>query len=326
MNSAVLDQAIEINLLPLLERVEQRLYEIAVTHGRTVGELASHIIKAGGKRLRPLLVILSGWKEDTDWEPIIDVAAAAEILHTASLIHDDIIDQAETRRGRPTINIIKGNHNAVLTGDFLFARALTLLCRKNTNPVLPLMLESIQSMCEGLIEETAGLFDYRVTEQDYLSRIDKKTAALVAACCGSGALVSGAPKEEVAVKMDYGRNIGLSYQIVDDILDFVSEEETLGKPADSDFSQGILTLPVIYLLEHPECRERIKEMLARRSITRTDLDYIKKAAQQNTAISRAYDKAREFQQQARRCLESLPFTPARTVLENITELVVSRVK
>lgn len=324
MNSAVLDPSIEAAFLPLLERVEQRFHKIALTHSRVIGDLASHIIKAGGKRLRPLLVILSGWREDANWEAVIDVAVAAEMLHTASLIHDDIIDHADTRRGVPTINKIQGNHSAVITGDYLFARAITLLSQQGTSSALPLMMESIQSMCEGIIEETASLFDHRVTEQDYLSRIDKKTAALVAACCGGGALVSGAPREEVSAMINFGRYLGLSYQIVDDILDFISDEAALGKPANCDLSQGILTLPVIYLLEYPEYREQIKEMLARRSFTDTDIEYIKKAAQRSSAISRAYKKAQQFQQMAQTCLEILPLTPVKTIFNNISDMVISR--
>ncbi|HHY40029.1 MAG TPA: polyprenyl synthetase family protein [Syntrophaceticus sp.] len=323
MDTAVLDQTVEINLLPLLGRVEQRLYEVAVAPNK-IGELVSYIIKAGGKRLRPLLVLLSAWREDIDWEPVIDVAAAAELLHTASLIHDDIIDRAETRRGLPTISKLYGNHIAVLAGDYLFARAITLLSKNNTSCALPLMAESIQSMCEGIIEEAASLFDYRVNEKDYLSRIYKKTASLVAACCGSGALVSGASQEKVATMMDYGRYLGLSYQIVDDILDFISDDETLGKPTGSDLSQGILTLPVIYLLEHPHCRNRVKEILAKHSCTAADIDYIRNAAFQNAAISRAYSKARGFQEKARKCLYSLALTPVHKLFDNITYMVINR--
>ena len=323
MESAVLDQTVEINLLPLLGRVEQRLHEVAVAPNK-IGELVSHTIKAGCKRLRPLLVLLSAWRDDTNWEPVIDVATAAELLHTASLIHDDIIDRAESRRGLPTISKLYGNHTAVMAGDYLFARAITLLSKNNTSRALPLLAESIQSMCEGIIEEAASLFDYRVNEEDYLSRIYKKTASLVAACCGSGALVSGAPQEEVATMMDYGRYLGLSYQIVDDILDFISDDETLGKPAGSDLSQGILTLPVIYLLEHPHCRGRIKEILAKHSCTTADIDYVRNAAYQNAAISRAYCKARAFQEKARKCLHSLALTPVHKFLDNITYMVINR--
>lgn len=323
MDLAVLEQTVEINIHPLLERVEQRLYEIAVAPNK-IGEMVSYIINAGGKRLRPLLVLLSAWQDDTDWEPVIDVAAAAELLHTASLIHDDIIDRAESRRGLPTISKLYGNHIAVMVGDYLFARAIILLSKNNTSCALPLMAESIQSMCEGIIEENASLFDYRVNEQNYLSRIYKKTASFVAACCGSGALVSGAPKEKVAAMMDFGRYLGLSYQIVDDILDLISDDKTLGKPAGSDLSQGILTLPVIYLLEHPHYKSRIKEILAKQSCTPADIDYVRNAAYQNATISRAYGKAREFQEKARKCLYSLAFTPAHTLLDNITFMVINR--
>ena len=322
MSSLVLAQ--EVDLRPLLEKVEQRLYKVAVVHSGTVGQLASHVIKAGGKRLRPQLVILSGWKEKNDWEPVLDVAVAAELLHTASLIHDDIIDHADTRRGLPTINVVRGNQTAVMAGDYLFARALTLLSRESTRGALIFMVESIQAMCEGIIEEIGTLFDPAVTEEDYLSRIDKKTASLVAACCGAGARVRGASQEEVASYTDFVRNLGICFQVIDDILDFTSDQETLGKPAGSDFSQGILTLPAIYLLEHPDWNKPIREILAKRSCTNDDLSFIKEAAEQTDSVHRSYRKAQEFQEKARECLRFIPISPAWPILNRLTEMVMIR--
>lgn len=313
----------EIYLHSLLEVVEQRLHEVA-SCSNTMGELASQVIKAGGKRLRPLLVILSSWRDDNDWEPVIDVAVAAELLHTASLVHDDIIDRADTRRGVPTINVTQGNHTAVMTGDYLFARALSLLSKQRTCSALSFMVDAIQAMCEGIMEEMASLFDPTVTEKDYFSRIDKKTASLVAACCGAGAAVSGASPEEVEDRAAFGRNLGLSFQIIDDILDFTSDEETLGKPAGSDLNQGILTLPVIYLLQHADYDSCIKDILTNRSCTSTDLSYIQHAAQKTACISKAFNKAREFQEKAKSHLSFLPATPVHTILHKITDMVTAR--
>lgn len=324
MSSVVLKEEIDFNTL--MEKVEQRLHKVAVTHSRTMGPLASHVIKAGGKRLRPLLVILSGWNEDDSWEPVLDVAVAAELLHTASLIHDDIIDYADTRRGLPTINKLQGNQTAVMAGDYLFARALTLLSKESTKDALPFMVESIQAMCEGIIEEISTFFDPAVTESDYLSRIDKKTASLVTACCGAGARVRGASQEEVDAYADFGRNLGMCFQIIDDILDFTSDEETLGKPAGSDFSQGILTLPVIYLLEHPDWKEPIKEILAKHSCTKDDFSYVQEAADKTESIHRSYCKAQEFQEKARECLHFIPTTPVWPILNKLTDMVITRKK
>lgn len=322
MTSIVLQK--ELNLTPVLQDVERRIHEIAITHSKSLGDLAAHVIKAGGKRLRPLLVLLSGWKEQADWEPLIDVAVAAELIHTASLVHDDIIDEADTRRGVPTINTIQGNHTAVLAGDYLFARAFALLSDQRTYGALPFMVKAIQAMCEGVIEETSTLFDHTITKRDYFSRIYKKTASLVEACCGGGAQVSGAEQKAVQSQAEFGRNIGMAFQIVDDLLDFSSDEKTLGKPAGSDLAQGILTLPVIYLLQNPSCSERIREIIARRQCTPADFAYIKQAAVETSALERAYNKAQEFQKKAKDYLESLPVGPARSAFNKIADLVITR--
>lgn len=314
----------ELNLAPVLQEVERHIHEIVAGHSKSLGGLAARVIEAGGKRLRPLLVVLNGWKEQPDWEPVVDVAVAAELIHTASLIHDDIIDNAGTRRGLPTINATMGNHTAVLAGDYLFARAFSLLSGRRTRRALPLMVEAIEAMCEGVIEEMAALFDHTQTEDDYLSRIHKKTASLVAACCGAGAQVSGAPPDVVQARTEFGRNLGLAFQIVDDLLDFSADEQTLGKPAGSDLIQGILTLPVIYLLQNPDCSRSIREIISGRKCTPADFAYIKRTAMETAALSRAHKKAREFQEKARACLGSFPAGPMRAAFERITDMVTSR--
>ncbi len=324
MSSVALEQGFDFH--PLLEKVEQRLQTAVVAHNRIVGGLASRVIKAGGKRLRPLLVILFGWRGDEDWDPVIDVAAATELLHTASLIHDDIIDHADTRRGVSTLNAERGNHTAVMTGDYLFARSLSILSQESTIRAIPFMVEAMEAMCEGIIEEINTLYDHTVSEEDYLSRIDKKTASLVAACCGAGATIRGASQEEADACTAFGRNLGMCFQIIDDLLDFTSDEETLGKPTGSDFSQGILTLPVIYLLEHSGWREPIKKILEKRSCTSDDLSFVAEAADKTKSIQRAYRKAREFQEKAGECLSFIPTTPVHPILYRLTELTMTRKK
>jgi heptaprenyl diphosphate synthase len=322
MTSLALQQ--ELNLNQILQDVEHRIHEVAIAHSKSIGNLTAHVIEAGGKRIRPLLVILSGWKKQADWKPLIDVAVAAELIHTASLVHDDIIDEADTRRGIPTLNTVEGNHTAVLAGDYLFARAFDLLSDQRTYGALPFMVKAIQVMCEGVIEEISTLFDHTITKNDYFSRIYKKTASLTEACCGSGAKVSGAEQEIVISLAEFGRNLGMAFQIVDDLLDFSSDEETLGKPAGSDLAQGILTLPVLYLLENPSCSEQVREIIAKRECTPADFAYIKETAVEYSALDRAYNKAQEFQEKAKSYLNSLPAGPARSAFNKIADLVITR--
>lgn len=201
MTSLVWQQ--ELNLSPVLQKVERQILEITAGHNKTLGALAARIIQAGGKRLRPLLVLLSGWKEQTDWEPLVDVAVAAELIHTASLIHDDIVDDAEKRRGLPTINSTRGNHTAVLTGDYLFARAFSLLSGRRSRRALPFMVEAIEAMCEGAIEEMATLFDHTQTEEDYPAST-KRPPPWWRPAAGRGQRSAGLPRRSCAP----GRNSG----------------------------------------------------------------------------------------------------------------------
>jgi heptaprenyl diphosphate synthase len=309
---------------PLLQAVEDRLQEMASDQAGALGVYAGHVIRAGGKRLRPLLVILCSGINDPACQPLIDIAAAAELIHTASLIHDDILDRAATRRGVPTLNRLQGNHTAVLAGDLLFATAFGLLARGHCPGALAVMTDAIRDMCRAEIEQKEALFQFSVTESMYLSRIEKKTASLLAACCSAGALAGGLSPEAVASLAAYGRNLGLCFQITDDLLDFTGDSSALGKPAGSDLAQGILTLPVIYLLNNTAFEQgsemaferspapfpdqaRLQEIARqaprpegtrRRGCNRYDQDYIKQAVCNTPALNLAYRKALFFAREA----------------------------
>ncbi|HHW40130.1 MAG TPA: polyprenyl synthetase family protein [Syntrophomonadaceae bacterium] len=313
----------ESAVLFALDEVERRLHRLTAAREGLCARLAAHVIQAGGKRLRPLLVILCGGP-GPDREPVLDVAVAAELIHTASLIHDDILDGADTRRGVPTINALWGNHAAVLTGDFLFAAAFGLLAGEQTRGAMALMTEAVQAMCQGEMEEGESLFQTSLTEDAYIAHIEKKTASLLAACCGAGALAGGASPETAAALAAFGRNLGLAYQIVDDLLDFSSDDCTLGKPANSDLARGVLTLPVIYLLQEGSHRAAVEEIIAGRACGPEGFARIKKAAEETAALAYAYQKALHFAGQARDCLASIPYLPSREMLLALAGRVVSR--
>jgi heptaprenyl diphosphate synthase len=266
---------------------------------------------------------------------VIDIAAAAELIHTASLIHDDIIDQADTRRGVSTLNSIQGNHTAVLAGDFLFATAFGLLANCRCPGALTALTGAIRDMCQAEIEQKETRFHFSVTENAYLSRIEKKTASLLAACCYAGAQAGDHVHETVASLAAYGRNLGLCFQITDDLLDFTGDSATLGKPAGSDLAQGILTLPVIYLLhnsvfEHgseigvpdPEL-ERLQEIVQSNNCSPQDQHYITQAVRNTPALHQAHQKALYFAREAAGCLSGI--TPdRRQVLLDLLDQVLHR--
>lgn len=327
---------------PLLQAVESRLQEVASGQAGALGAYANHVISAGGKRLRPLLVILSSGIDDPAYQPLIDVAAAIELIHTASLIHDDILDQATTRRGVPTLNSLQDNHTAVLTGDFLFATAFELLTGSQCPDALALMTDAIRAMCQAEIEQKEALFQFSVTESMYLSRIEKKTASLLAACCGAGALAGGLPPEAVTALTAYGRNLGLCFQIIDDLLDFTADSATLGKPANSDLAQGILTLPVIYLLQnaafeqgsdmagfdnHPvalQLQVRLQELAQGCECNRSDLDSIRQAICTTPALGQAYQKALYCAREAAASVAGITRPQIRTALLGVVDQVMQR--
>lgn len=325
MTPEMLDETVyrESAVFFALDEVERRLRRVVSYREELCARLAAHLILAGGKRLRPLLVILCGGPEP-DREPVIDVAVAAELIHTASLIHDDILDRADLRRGVPTINAVWGNHAAVLAGDYLFATAFGLLSGEQTRGAMALMTEAVREMCEGEMEETESLFQTSLTEEAYLAHIEKKTASLLAACCGAGALAGGLSPETAAALVAFGRNLGLAYQIMDDLLDFCSDDLTLGKPANSDLTLGILTLPVIYLLQEGSRRAAVEEILAGRSFRPEDFAFVKQAVKETAALTYTYQKALYFISQARACLDSIPFFPSRQLLLALTDRVVNR--
>jgi heptaprenyl diphosphate synthase len=334
------------SLSPLLQAVEARLQEMGSDQAGALGVYAGHMIRAGGKRLRPLLVILCSGIDDPVCQPLIDIATAAELIHTASLIHDDILDQAATRRGIPTLNRLQGNHTAVLAGDLLFATAFGLLARAHCSGALAVMTDAIRDMCQAEIEQKEALFQFSVTEGMYLSRIEKKTASLLAACCSAGALAGGQAPEAVASLAAYGRNLGLCFQITDDLLDFTGDSATLGKPSGSDLAQGILTLPVIYLLNniafeqgseiaierHPTPnpdQARLQEIARQastggRGCSLHDQEYIKQAVCDSPTLSLAYRKALYFAQEAAGYLDGFAPEKSCTALLGLVDQVLQR--
>ncbi|HHV62763.1 MAG TPA: polyprenyl synthetase family protein [Firmicutes bacterium] len=310
-----------------LKRVEERLQEVTSSHSQLIGDVCNYLIFGGGKRIRPLLVLLCARSFRHDPEGAIDVAVATELIHMASLIHDDIIDNARTRRGRATVNSLWGNRTSVLAGDFLFARALTILSRmdhRNRLGLVRLMAEAITVMCEGEIEQACQAFNCDLTEADYMEQIRKKTAHLMAASCYAGAVIGRASKREAGAMMRYGLELGYAFQITDDLLDFTGEERVTGKPAGLDLSSGILTLPILHILRDARFSADIRRMLAGRRPSRDDVKTICDWVSSSGALEYARRKARHHVEAAKACLAEMPEGPSRACLEDIADRVLVR--
>lgn len=229
--------------------VEAYLEDIVGHFPSPTRERALNILRAGGKRVRPAFAIMTASMFGKEKE-IIPLAAALEMIHMASLIHDDVVDQADTRRGRGTINALYGDGYAVYVGDYVLTRAIEIVCQQpNSNRLLQIMADLSIEMSLGEVEQLRSAFDIKQTVEDYNYRIDRKTALLMATSCQAAAVASGASEDEIDIFYKIGYNLGMEFQIRDDILDMRSNTKKLGKPAGSDLAHGIMTLPTILVLQ-----------------------------------------------------------------------------
>ncbi|NLZ93367.1 MAG: polyprenyl synthetase family protein [Firmicutes bacterium] len=313
----------DLQSLPGLQQVETRLQEMSRGTDLWTPQFSA-AVTSGGKRLRPALVLLCGSFNVSSQHQLIDVATAVELIHTASLVHDDIIDHAAYRRGRPTISATKGNHQAVLYGDFLFARAFTLLTKHGLHEILGYMTQAISLMCEGEIEQANQLFNYQLQEKDYYFYIYKKTAYFLAACCRAGAEACGMPQAQKDALEAFGLQLGYAFQLSDDLLDFLGDSRITGKPALQDLHEGYLTLPLIKLLKHPLYGLQTQQIIAERDFTDANIAFICRALHESGIIEEVKEKTRELITQAKQNLEVTALKPARVILARLADYIIQR--
>ncbi len=232
-----------------LGAVEARMLAAVRDADEPLSSALAGLLTSGGKRLRPALVILSARLFQWDPEPVTNLAAAVEMLHTATLIHDDTIDGAAMRRGHRTLNATWHRSATILAGDYLFARAAALAAATSSNRVSSIFANTLLVICQGELQQMLSLFDWRGNREQYYQRIYAKTASLFAASCEGGAVLAQAPEAQVLALRQYGHHLGIAFQIVDDVLDFCGDARHLGKPVGSDLRQGIATLPVYHYLQ-----------------------------------------------------------------------------
>lgn len=308
-----------------LKGVEERLMEATRTSSALTKELSRHLLWRGGKRLRPLLVVLCASFGPHSREVLLDTAAASELIHTASLIHDDIIDEADKRRGDESLNYMWGNKWAVLTGDFLFSRAFTLLTRHVSLGVLEPMTKAIGLMCEGEIEQLGWSQDNKIpSEKEYFQYIYKKTAFLISACCLTGARVAALKEEKARALRTYGYHLGMAFQLIDDILDLMPDNDSLGKPAGSDIRQKVITLPLLNLMKDPSHNIFVSQLLARDNLLDEEVEALAKIARSSGALKAARDTAESHIMEARSCLKALDGHESRDHLGHLAEYILSR--
>ncbi len=308
-----------------LEMVEAYLEDQLSQGGSLISDAIMSLLRAGGKRIRPALVLASGMFGESRIQGLVPVAAAIEIVHMATLMHDDIIDDADTRRGIPTVHARYGRDVAVFAGDYLFTRAFRILSSCVTMDMLKAVAASVQEICEGEVEQYERRLDTRVSFGKYLGRIRRKTAALFALSCYAGAYGAGSPNGTADTLRRFGLHLGMAFQIADDILDFSTSSEAAGKPVLHDVACGVFTLPVIYALQSGPLADRLKTLLAGLGAGQAaDPAEIVQIIRESGALHRASRVSDRYAARARRCLTSLPDGPGRRVMGEILDSAVHR--
>jgi len=288
-----------------------------------LAELLSYSLKGGGKRIRPALTLLAGKFYNYNLDYLLPMATAIEIMHTATLIHDDVIDKSPVRRGRPTINKVWDDDKAILLGDYLIAKSEELAATTQNLQVIRLFAQTLMTIASGELAQSFGAFNLEQTRQHYLHRIVSKTASLFSLATESGAILSQAPEKSVRVLREYGYNLGIAFQIVDDIMDFIGTEEEMGKPVGSDLAQGTLTLPAMLLLERYPENNPVKELFENRD-WQGNIKRAIELVRSSSIAQECYTAASDYCAKACRNLNLLPDNASRRSLIDLADYVVER--
>lgn len=305
-----------------LPKVDLAIRELDHVGVPDLGKMLDHVLGSPGKRIRPALTLLSGSFHDYKLDLLVPMAAAVEILHTATLIHDDTVDNALERRGLATLNSLWNSNLAVLAGDYLFANSADMVARTGNVRVMRLFAQTLMNIASGELSQVFSSYDASQSREEYFGRISRKTAALFSMATESGSLLSGAPEPTVQALRQYGSELGIAFQIVDDIFDFVAESADIGKPVGNDLRSGTLTLPALLVSETYPDRNLVSQYFEHRD--EEVLKTIVELSRGPEIIETAYNVASEFASKAAKCLVPLPECDAKRSLIELTDYVVSR--
>jgi octaprenyl-diphosphate synthase len=314
------------DIRPDLDRVEEQLETWSRSTNPLTAEVSRYVLRKRGKRLRPALVLLTSRLFGPGPEEGVFLASLVELIHTASLIHDDIIDRAETRRGAESVHSRWGPNITVLLGDYLYIKSIGLSLQSRHDRIIRLLADVSAEMIEGELDEYAVGGDLAISEEQYLAIIDKKTASLFSACCRIGAVLGGASEAEERNLAEFGRSLGLCFQVVDDLLDFTGDESLLGKPVLSDLAEGRVTLPLIHILKtdgRPH-REGIAGLIGRKNISAGERDRLLGLLTETGALAYTEAKAGEYARSALAFLDAFSESRPRRLLADLTHFVLAR--
>ncbi|HEV7677894.1 MAG TPA: polyprenyl synthetase family protein [Candidatus Dormibacteraeota bacterium] len=315
----------------LLEPIAPELHEFEQRLARTVGddlgpmaEAMNHIVRAGGKRLRPALVILSAKLGEAEPDHIYNTAMGIEFIHTATLVHDDLIDDAETRRGMATIHALLGVNPAIIVGDYYFAKGANLTAAIGMPIIDVIISRAVMTICMGELLQLTSRRDYDQSVDDYYRKIERKTAALLSASCHCGGIIARLDEQRANALERFGHNLGMAFQIADDVLDYTASADQIGKPVGADLRQGTVTLPLMYGLQDPSIEPRLRALLGQEPITEEGYDEVLALVRGSSAVAQSERHAHEFADRARAELSVFPMSAPRAVLEKVCDYVVER--
>lgn len=307
-----------------LKIIERRLESVLQAPHPILGQASLDLLRAGGKRIRPVLVLLASKYGDPDREEVLDSAVTLELIHMASLVHDDVVDDSGLRRGKPTVKAKWDNRVAMFTGDYIFARAIELISRFDHIQAHQMISKVIRDLSLGEIDQIRDLYNLDQNLRAYLLRIKRKTAILMALSCQLGGYAAGCSLELSGKLYYYGYCLGMSYQITDDILDFVGTEKQLGKPAGSDLRSGNITLPAFYALRNTQLHDLVVSLVQSDQASDQQWQTLIQSICSSDAITKSEQLSDRYLAKAREILKQLPDIPATRALEEIAGYVGTR--
>lgn len=310
--------------MDLISLAENGIQEAISGCTGVVHDMCTHIAQSGGKRIRPQLVLLGGLAFSPFNQTLLQAAVASELIHMASLVHDDILDESNMRRGRSSVNHQWGNHAAVLCGDWLFAKAFAILSDNKLQMSMGYMVEAIQDMCHGELVQAANRYNLEITIDKYNEQIIQKTAKLLECCCKSGAAAGGANQEQIQAMGDFGHSLGMAFQIMDDVLDFLGSPQKMGKPKGEDLQQGLITLPVILLMKDTQFSATAKELIHADNFNQIDVDKVKNLLIISGVMEQVNQMASSYIEQAKNCLNKIPESGGKSCLLSLASSLQQR--
>ncbi|HZK34857.1 MAG TPA: polyprenyl synthetase family protein [Bacillota bacterium] len=313
-----------IDIYEELSLVDTFIRESLKSNQRVLDQALKDLLNRGGKKLRPALLLLAAQFGQYDRRTIIPLASAVEILHMATLVHDDVIDESDLRRGRPTTGSRFGNDVAVFTGDFLFTRAFSLITRTTSPDNMHHLAYAIKAICEGEIDQFEARYKSDISSISYLKRIARKTAVLFSLSSYVGAVEGKCSNNEAKLLKKLGHDFGMAFQITDDILDYSGDESDLGKPLLSDFQQGVYTLPVIYTYENDKYEDRIRNYMGRDDLEPEEIIKVGQLVEQGGGLDYARGMARTYIERCRDHLKDLPDKEAKGPIGELLDELIGR--